>query len=351
MADDVRAQLVERGIPRDEVERAAEHGALSVLAFESALLSGSARYTFAEAVERAGIDPGRARRLWRAMGFPDPHGDERTVTEDDVRALSWAADIEDGPHLEAIVELTRVMASALTRVAEAWSDLVLPGIVSGGFEPCGPLEIEPNASDEAIAGAVVARFDPEMPRKLIDFVARRQLHAALLRRRGSHVRAPDAPTAVGFADLVGFTMLSERLQQAELGEVVRLFEGRAHDLVTARGGRVVKMIGDEVMFTARDLHVAADIALELVERLGAEGLPPARAGLAWGPVLNRDGDCYGPVVNLASRLVHIAEPGTVIVGPDVADALCDDTAYRCVPAGLRLVRDIGERRVSILTRG
>ena len=107
----------------------------------------------------------------------------------------------------------------------------------------------------------------------------------------------------------------------ELAEVVDQFERLAYDVVVAGGGRVVKMIGDEVMFLVDDPVVAAEIALGLAEasRDAAE-LSDVRVGMAVGPVIEREGDAFGATVNLASRATAIAYPGTVVVSPELRDA-------------------------------
>jgi adenylate cyclase len=132
----------------------------------------------------------------------------------------------------------------------------------------------------------------------------------------SHGLAPgQSPVlAVGFADMVGFTLLSQHLSDEELAAVVRRFEEISHDIVISAGGRVVKMIGDEVMFVVDDVVAAARIGLELAEAYADDDLlSDVRVGLALGPVLLRDGDYFGPTVNLAHRIVNIGNPGTVLM--------------------------------------
>ena len=139
------------------------------------------------------------------------------------------------------------------------------------------------------------------------------------------MRASSPNLAVGFADMVGFTVLSQHLGDAELAAVVSRFEELAHDTVVALGGRVVKMIGDEVMFVVQTATGAAEIGLSLAEAYADdELLSDVRVGLAVGPVLVQDGDFYGPVVNLASRLVGVANPGTVLVSGELRATLVDE---------------------------
>jgi adenylate cyclase len=148
--------------------------------------------------------------------------------------------------------------------------------------------------------------------------------------------------AVGFLDLVGYTALSQVLDEDELGALVGRFEELTYDTIAQLGGRVVKTIGDEVMFVAEAPEVAAHIALRLTERTGEDRvLPDARAGLAYGSVMAREGDYYGPMVNLAHRLVEVAYPGTVLVCDALHDAVADDPAFAFGRSRNRRIRDIG----------
>ena len=127
--------------------------------------------------------------------------------------------------------------------------------------------------------------------------------------------------AVGFVDIVGSTLMTARLSASELGRMLAAFEAEAFDVVLAGGGRVVKLIGDEVMFIAPDAGKACAIAIELTRRFAAHPLVPSvRGAVAAGDVLSRDGDYFGPVVNLAARAVKVAEPGEVVVPADARSA-------------------------------
>jgi adenylate cyclase len=129
------------------------------------------------------------------------------------------------------------------------------------------------------------------------------------------------PMCVGFVDLVGSTALARQLSTRELGAALTEFETVAADTVTSGGGRLVKLIGDEVLYTANDEASACTIALSLAATFKEHAvLPPVRAGVAAGDVLLRDGDVYGPVVNLAARAVKVAEAGEVVTSPTVAAA-------------------------------
>jgi len=151
--------------------------------------------------------------------------------------------------------------------------------------------------------------------------------------------------AVGFADMVGFTAMSERLSLDDLAGVVDRFEEISLDVVTSEGGRIVKTMGDECMFVADSARAAARIGVRLAEHHTDDAYAAdVRIGLACGPVLPADGDYFGPTVNLASRLVGIADPGNVLISAAMRAEL-DSTApgefsFRSAPN--RELKGIGE---------
>ena len=157
--------------------------------------------------------------------------------------------------------------------------------------------------------------------------------------------------AVGFVDLVGYTALSQELENEDLSALVGRFGDLAHDTVVDAGGRIVKTIGDEVMFVTDTATAGASIALRLTERsIGDELLPETRAGVAYGPLLSRDGDYFGPVVNLASRLTDLAKPGEVFASQALSDALTPGSDIHARRMGTRRIRDIGRVEVRRLVR-
>jgi adenylate cyclase len=128
--------------------------------------------------------------------------------------------------------------------------------------------------------------------------------------------------AIGFADLAGSTALADRSSLADLGEALDGFERTAADIVAGRGGRIVKFIGDEVMFRADSPDAACEVAVDLVEAVRADAaLPPLRIGIAYGNVLSREGDFYGPIVNVAARVAKLAPLDGIVATRDIADAL------------------------------
>jgi adenylate cyclase len=154
--------------------------------------------------------------------------------------------------------------------------------------------------------------------------------------------------AVGFVDLVGYTALAEELEEDSLAALVQRFVDLAHDTVASRGGRIAKTIGDEVMFVTDTVPTAALIAVQLTERsTGDDLLPETRGAVAAGHLVAREGDYFGPVVNLAARLTELARPGTVLVPAELGAVLERDPRFAVRRAPSRRVRDIG--RVEVCT--
>ena len=156
---------------------------------------------------------------------------------------------------------------------------------------------------------------------------------------------------MGFADLVSYTRLSQRLEQQQLGVLVHRFEGLASDVVAAGGGRVVKTVGDEVLFIADEPRAGAVIALSISEQMAIDDVvPDVRVGLAHGEVLRSLGDVYGPTVNLASRLTALAQPGTVVTDPGTGALLHEEPDLVLVAQRPRQVRGLGLLRPLLVAR-
>jgi adenylate cyclase len=335
--------LRRRGASPAEIEEAARLGYLTLLTFDKTILPGAPRYTFAEAAQRAGTDAGTARRLWRALGFPDLPDDAKALTDSDVKALRGFTQRLEDPWIydwtiERAIPQARVASSALARIADAESDDMTQSVNNARAA---------GLRDEDIAKLVARNLDFAEISELLDHAHRLQFRAAVWRKLvGTEPGGPGTLEAtVGFLDLVGYTALAEGLDADELGTLVERFTEVAFDTVARAGGRIVKTIGDAVMFVAEQSRVAARIALDLsAASTRDDRLPEARAGLATGTVLSRQGDYFGAVVNLASRLTELAFPGTVLVSGETAAALEDDADF-ALRRLRRRVRGIGRIEV------
>jgi adenylate cyclase len=202
--------------------------------------------------------------------------------------------------------------------------------------------------DETIAASLAETFDPDELAALIVYSATVHLRAALWLRFARDAQ-PDLLIAIGFADLAGYTALSAELDSDRLGDFVAQWEEVVYDTVAAHGARVVKTIGDEAMFVGLPTAIA-NIAVDLRAAAVDHGLPPVRTGLAAGMVVARDGDFYGPVVNLASRLTEVVPPGEIYVSGEMHDQLAGDPSLTWSPVGPLDLRSIGPVDVFALRR-
>lgn len=321
---------------------------VDLLVVDRLLVPAVGRLTQTEVAETTGVPIDVVRRLWRALGFLDVDETDRVFTQFDVEAVELfqsmlAAGLVD---VESSIQTARVLGLSMARIAEAETS---PGSTPF-LQPSGDSIVD---ADQFARQAELAL--PAMAR-LLEYVWRRHLQAAV--RRAILVRSREPTegmspvTAVGFADMVGFTLLSQHLGDRELAAVVSRFEELAHDTVVSLGGRVVKMIGDEVMFVVPSPLGAAEIGLSLAEAYaGDELVSDVRVALAVGPALVLDGDYYGPVVNLASRLVGVAQPGTVLVSDEFRTELGADAArFQMKPLRPRVLKDLGRVQAWKLSR-
>ncbi|NLU66713.1 adenylate/guanylate cyclase domain-containing protein [Streptomyces sp. HNM0574] len=283
----------------------------SALGIEELILGSERQYNPFQAARAAGVSMELASRFWRAMGFADV-GQERALTEADVLALRRLAGlVEAGLLSEATaVQVARSTGQTTARLADWQIDSFLMGLT----EPP-----EPGMTRNEVAYPLIQLLLPELQEFLV-YVWRRQLAAAT----GRVVQAMDDEDtvdrrqAIGFADLVGFTRLTRRLEDDELGELVEAFETTAADLVAAHGGRLIKALGDEVLYVAEEAGTAAEIGLRLIETMSNDDtMPELRVGIAFGTMTTRMGDVFGNTVNLASRLTSIAPKDTVLVDGEV----------------------------------
>lgn len=334
----VQEVLAEGGVPAEDIETARDRGTLELLAVERLLIPDEKKYSLEQASTDLGFDRQQLQHFWRALGFPDPKPDELVFTDTDVTNFRLVKHLLDSGVVapDQALQMTRVIGSSLSRIATAQVDAIADQVLKGGDD-----DGDPEQHEFAQRAGIVFDLLPQV----MDYVWRRHLQADARKRLSREPASERAGVAVGFADLVGFTALSQQVPDDELARLVDRFEAIAYDTVSSHNGRVVKMIGDEVMFTTTDTREAVEIGLALAETFKEdEALSDVRVGVACGPVLEREGDLYGPVVNLASRIVGIAYPGSVVVGPDVHESLSDDGTLRFKALRSHTLKDIGKVR-------
>jgi adenylate cyclase len=288
-----------------------------------ATVLGCPELTSREVAQMAGVDLMEAWRFWRALGFPRVAADSKFFSHRDVAILKEGLSLLEREDIdnEVLLSITRVHGQAFARMAAVQAG-VLRNIVAQAMSD--EAITDGAAVDEVVAAAegLLTEGGP-----FLNYAWRRHLVAALvsLATPDSSELAPSVELTVGFADLVGFTEVSQNLSRRETAAILERFETLAYELIPENRGRVVKMIGDEVMFTAPEAEAALEISLCLVEACEADALVPAvRVGVAKGPTLAWQADVYGPAANLASRLVNLARPGSVLASPSVAEAVAGE---------------------------
>ncbi len=277
-------------------------------------IRGGPAFTLEGAAERAGVSTDELRDIALAAGIPDPEPDVPVFTGGFVEFASGMQAVATVFGDEARTQLIRVMASAMARVADAMVSSFLVNVAPRAqrMDPVGLGMARANVEVAALLPMVAPALDALLRQHLL-------LAQRLADADADVVGFETRQLVVGFVDLVGSTELGERLNMSELGATLTDFERIGSETIAEGGGRVVKLIGDEILFTAPDAFAASSIALDLTDAFhGHPSVPQVRSGLASGQVMVRDGDVFGPVVNLASRAVRVAHAGEVVTTAEVA---------------------------------
>ncbi len=312
---------------------------------DRAIVGAEPVFTAADVAEVSGVDPATARRLWRAFGFPE-YGDAVVFNQSDVVALDTIlGTVEDGSiDMDTAVNLSRALGQTMARLAD-WQVATLLTRV----EERARHDVEERGR---IGAALDLLQDLEGPfEDLMTYAWRRHLAAAVARTAalnalpgGDEDPATTGRTGrlcVGFADMVAFTALSNSLAEDRIGDLVEVFESRCSDVIASHGGRVIKSLGDSVLFVNEDAVRAVETAEGIITMIGRDPrMPDVRLGLATGSVVLRLGDVFGPPVNLAARLTAVARRNRVIVDAVTAGLLPKDV-FDTQPLPGRPVRGFG----------
>lgn len=306
-----------------------------------------------ETAESAGVSLLSARKIWRALGFPNVSDDDKYFTELDADALRRITGlVREGVVTEdGAISITRSVGQMMDRMV-AWQveALVEDMVVNGG-------KTDAEAREELLT--ILPEFIDELE-EIAVYGYRRQLNAAVLRlalraeKENSVTDQNALPLArgIGFADLVSYTSLSRQMNEKTLASLIKSFEQKCAEVVAVGGGRIIKTVGDEIMFLTESPEVGARISLALSKMIRENpDLPEARVAFVWGRVLPRLGDVYGPTVNLASRLVALAEPGVVLTDDTTAETIENDEKFVLIPQGVRNVRGFGNVSPVAITPG
>lgn len=312
------AFLLDEGCTVEEMQVAHARGRLFALAGDRRIRPVIGLMTLREAAVELSVEPAVVLRCWRSLGLPDNGLDAAVLAEADVESLQTYLDVRAFLGEETALGISRVVGAALARITEAESAAMRIGMQTIDVGITG---------DEVITARAYSAVTQLVPRigRLLDAMHRQHLEATRVHFEDIDREVEDRAAfrcGVGFADLSGFTRLSQQLSLAELSGVLTVFEETASDTVHARGGRIVKFLGDAVMWVSSRPEDLAAIATDLVghPRAATAGIE-VRAGIAHGRILAQDGDYFGPSVNLAARLVGVAEPGQVLADHELVQLL------------------------------
>lgn len=334
---------------------------LAIKALEAKLLGGERKLRRREVAAGAGVSILSARKIWRALGFPNFGDEDVAFTERDQAALSSILDLVRAGLLteEAAISVTRSIGQMTDRMVVWQIEALVEDMVS-----------EQGIPDAVARKQLVAQLPAlvDSLEEILVYSYRRQLNAGVQRlavraeaglqasEEGREGDEDDSPLplarAVGFADLVSYTSLSRRMNEKTLAQLVQRFENKCAEIISVGGGRLVKTVGDEVLYIAETPAAGAEISLALAQAFTEdEILPQCRVSMVWGRILSRLGDIYGPTVNLAARLTTLAQPGTVLVDAMTAAALGQDDRFVLIPQKSENVRGFGEIHPVMLARG
>ncbi|SNT17314.1 adenylate cyclase [Micrococcales bacterium KH10] len=314
------------------------------------ILGESRELTATELAAVADVDEEFARNYWRALGLPIAARDRRAFTPADAEAVHEMAETarERQWDIATVSTLVRSVGHTMDRLAlwqlEALADHIMrtQGI-----------------SDAAARTQTVDSLPDLMPmlqtqllhawrRQLAAWASRYAIEFSDTGPQAGDAGALPMPRAVGFVDIVQFTQRTTALESRELASFVQNFEATCRDIVTAHGGRVVKTIGDAVLFITDDAAAGADVALALAQQWqspqnAVDGEPLAvRISLVWGRVLSRFGDVFGPSVNLAARLASASEPGQILIDEATREALQVSERFSIRQCAVQSLPGIGE---------
>lgn len=316
-------------------------GPLAAFDARLAALGGdtATRYTLDQVVEATGISPDVVAQLWHSLGRPSHDHSRPAFTVDDLALLRCVAAVVSPsatPNEVAdtgILRTMRAAAMAMRRTADAH----VTGSIGQAARSRRDLLDELTRHSTTFEELIVLMWRHQLRNRV----------ASVLHERDD----PLQPSlCVGFVDLAGYSGRSQQMPTDRLIELVDRFDLAATEVCALHGATLIKTIGDEVMYVHRDPIAGAQTAIDLVDRCRNDDLlAAARAGVTWGTPVPVAGDYYGPSVNLAARLVQLAEAATVLTDERMVELVRSAAEIEVAPHGCHELRGIGDHEVFALS--
>jgi len=301
--------------------------------------------TLEQLAERLGEPIDRLRAVYGAFGLPLPGPDTQLRANEERVVAEFIAGWRVAGH-DATVRAARIFGDNARRASEGWVDLFVEQVSmpamshNRSFEEYAERTIRPATSLADLA-----------PRLLVWLQLRHTSHAMLdanlrhferdLVTRGVIPQPDRKLPVIAFADLVGYTRLTETEGDARALDAATQLQALAEEAARDRRGRVIKLLGDGAMLHFDDAGAAAGAMLGLATTAPDARLGAVHLGIECGPVVERDGDVFGRTVNLAARIAASAEPGELLAGPAAAAALENDSRFVVTPLGGREFKGFG----------
>jgi adenylate cyclase len=319
--------LEQAGVPLHGVAAAIRDGSLSfsfldVGAYDRfAGLSGT---TFQQLSAQTGIPLELLMVVREAVGFAEPRPED-TLHHNELSVVPLIQlQLAKGFRPVVIERWLRVCGDSLRRIAETeaawWNSEVEMALLASGMTEAEMLVAQADLGsqmtpliDQALLAIYHGQQEHAWSQVFVEHVEGALEAAGLYRRL-------DRPPAMCFLDLTGYTRLTEERGDAAAAELAARLAGLVRRSSLEHRGTPVKWLGDGVMFYFREPAAAVPAALEMVEVVGRQGLPPAHVGIHAGPVIFQEGDYFGRTVNLAARIAEYARPSEVLVSQEVVDA-------------------------------
>ena len=303
--------------------------------------------THASLASRLDLPAATATALRSLLGTIGAADDDH-VRADDVAIFEIIAQARSlGASEDQLIDVARVAATAVRLMVRAYREfvdevLIAPELEAGStigatLSRTSAMRREYRRLGAELAMALMARHTDEAIFGNLVIMGEQALAEADI----SPAR-PGSDPSIGFVDISGYTRMADAYGDEEAARVARRFARLVDESASIHGGQVVKSLGDGAMVVFDSAARSVDWAASLLDRSEHEGLPTLHIGLNLGPVVRRDGDYFGSVVNVAARVAAQAGPGEIVVTASLSDAMEDEDEPRFEEIGPTRLRNVAQ---------
>jgi adenylate cyclase len=346
------------GVPMDALTAASQAGAISLRYYDQLHPAPSEISARSVQAFAAGLGDGAEHltRLFTAFGIAEPEPDAHLSVEDEALIAEMLEIVVATGAPDLALRAIRLFGEGARRATDGALGVYGEAVGRLG-EDVGGLPVDDQFDRLLRPWARFARTGPA----LMTWLASRHLTRAIddysvvqteriLEEQGFVAARPSLPPAVAFADLTGFTRLTEELGDEAAAAIALRLGDAAAEAIRPRGGRVVKLLGDGVLIRFDELASSIGGSLDLLEALPAAGLPAGHVGIAAGPLIQRDGDVFGRTVNLAARIADATPSGRVYLPAEAVEDVALGDGLRATAVEPAELQGIGRVALAWITR-